>query len=55
MGRLTIEDLLLGLRELTADVLAKAVINGELDAGLLCTDDIDLTVQVGFFGTLVYD
>lgn len=55
MGRLTIEGLLLSLRELTADILSKAVVDGEFDAGLLLADDVDLLIQVGFFGTLVYD
>lgn len=55
MGRLTIEDLLSGLRELTADILSKAVVDGEFEIGSLLADDVDLIVQVGFFGTLVYD
>ncbi|ATW25631.1 hypothetical protein [Candidatus Formimonas warabiya] len=55
MGRLTIEDLLLSLRELTVDILAKAVTNGEFDISILDGDSIDLVIQVGVFGTLVYD
>lgn len=55
MGRLTIEDLLLSLRELTTDILSKAVVDGELETGSLLADDVDLLIQVGFFGTLVYD
>lgn len=55
MGRLTIEGLLLSLRELAVDILAKAVVDGVFDAGSLLADDVDLLIQVGFFGTLVYD
>lgn len=54
MCRFTLEDLLSGLRSLV-DIFTKAIIDDELDADLLDAESVDLAMQVGFFGTLVYD